>query len=112
MAEFTLGERLAGSYQVCGLVGRGGMSLVYEADDLALRRRVAVKVNTDDADDAGDLRREAQALAAVRHPGLPVVHALGEHRGIPFMVMERLYGVSLAEDLARVVTERMGQLGS
>ncbi len=101
MPEFSIGERLAGTYQVCGLIGRGGMSLVYEAEDLALRRRVAIKFNTDD-EDGTDLRREAQALAAVRHPGLPIVHGLGTHAGVPFLVMERLYGVSLEEDLRRV----------
>src|SRR5688500_14698520 len=59
MKEFSIGERLAGTYQVCGLIGRGGMSLVFEAEDLALRRRVAIKFNIDD-DDGVDLRREAQ----------------------------------------------------
>jgi serine/threonine-protein kinase len=101
MPELSIGERLAGAYQLCGLIGRGGMSLVYEAEDLALRRRVAIKLNTDD-EDGTDLRREAQALAAVRHPGLPIVHGLGMHGGVPFLVMERLYGVSLEEDLRRV----------
>ncbi|HZJ71034.1 MAG TPA: serine/threonine-protein kinase, partial [Planctomycetota bacterium] len=96
----TPGERIAGSYQVCSLIGQGGMSQVFEAEDLGLRRRVAIKVNIADPDGL-ELQREGQALSAVRHPGLPVVHGLGQHKGFPYLVMERLYGVSLEEDLRR-----------
>src|SRR5262249_45339179 len=46
------------------------------------------------------LRREAHATAALQHLGLPTVYALGSHRAIPYLVMERLYGQSLEQHLA------------
>ncbi len=95
------GEHI-GDLVVGALIGQGGMSYVYEAEDVRLRRRVAVKVSTDPLEGSAEVVREAQALAAVRHPGLPIVHALGTHRGITYMVMERLYGVSLEADLDRL----------
>ncbi len=97
----TPGEHI-GDLVVGGLIGRGGMSCVYEAEDVRLRRRVAVKVSTDPLEGSAEVVSEAQALAAVRHPGLPIVHALGSHHGITYMVMERIYGVSLEEDLDRL----------
>jgi CheY-like chemotaxis protein len=97
-----LGARIGGCYQVCSLIGEGGFSQVYEAEDVSLRRRVAIKVNTCRETGGDELRREAQALAAVRHAGLPVVHAIGVHDDQPFLVKERLYGVSLEDDLDRL----------
>lgn len=94
---FAVGDVVGGHYRIRGLLGRGGMSYVHEADDLTLRRRVAIKV--DDRRDPRPLLQEAQALAAVRHPGLPAVYELGAFRGWPFLVLERLYGVTAAQRL-------------
>jgi serine/threonine-protein kinase len=99
---FTPGEVVSDLYVIRAAVGRG-RGEVYEADDLALDRQVAIKTmaavgaNVDGA----LLRREAQALAALHHPSLLTVHGLGVHRGIPYLVMERLFGLSLAELVAR-----------
>ena len=98
---FDIGEQIGDSYKILSVLGRGGMGIVYEAEDLLCRRRVAIKAN---AWSGGEelLRWEAQAAAAVRHPGLPTVYALSTHKRVPYLVMERLYGVNLEEHLHKV----------
>ncbi len=99
LPPFRVGDRISGYYQLRSVLGRGGMSLVFEADDTMLSRRVAIKVVDDPQLGAEMLVNEAKALAAVRHPGLPIVYGLGVHRGWTYLVMERLYGVTLEEHL-------------
>lgn len=68
-------------YRLVGEIGRGGMALVYEADDLELERRVAVKVLAPELlspADAERLRREARIIAGLEHPGIVPVHDFGE----------------------------------
>jgi serine/threonine-protein kinase len=99
MTNFQVGECLAGNFELCGILGKGGMSTVYEAEDLQLRRRVAIKVMHGVAGAGALLRNEAQALAAVQHPGVPQVFGLGVQGRVPFLVLERLYGVTVEEHL-------------
>jgi len=68
------------------------MGQVFEARDHDLDRRVAIKAAWPGLP---SLRKEARALAAFRHPSLVTVHTLGEHHDVEFLVMERIYGVSL-----------------
>jgi serine/threonine-protein kinase len=93
------GEILGGTYQVGELLGRGGMAEVYEASDLVLGRKVAIKAARPQIDPA-TLRREARILAAIRQ-SVPAIYGLGEQRGVPFLVMERILGIDLATFLAR-----------
>jgi len=93
---FHSGELVDGKYEVRCVLGAGGMGQVFEARDVGLNRIVAIKVAWGHIG-ADPLRREAQVLAAFRHPGLPTVHALGSHDGHEFLVMERLNGQTLAE---------------
>jgi serine/threonine-protein kinase len=93
---FEMGEVVGRIYEIRRLLGQGGMGQVFEAHDHALERRVAIKANWPDLD-APPLRDEARALAAFRHPSLVTVHGIGVHRGIDYIVMERVYGVSLQE---------------
>lgn len=95
---FAPGELVAGTFEVRCMLGEGGMAQVWEARDHVLDRRVALKASQPDPR-FPPLRNEARALAAFRHPSLVTVHALGEHRGIDFIVMERIYGVSLADHI-------------
>jgi serine/threonine-protein kinase len=95
---FQPGELIEGKYEIRGVLGAGGMGQVYEARDRGLNRLVALKAAWPTIGPE-PLRREAQVLAAFRHPGLPVVHALGSHEGVEFMVMERLSGTTLAAHL-------------
>jgi serine/threonine-protein kinase len=93
---FATGELLDGVYEIVKLLGRGGMGQVFEAHDHLLNRRVAIKAAWPNPL-TPPLRNEARALAAFQHPSLVSVHTLGEHRGIDYLVMERVYGVSLTQ---------------
>jgi serine/threonine-protein kinase len=93
---FATGELLDGIYEIIKLLGRGGMGQVFEAHDHLLNRRVAIKAAWPNPL-TPPLRNEARALAAFQHPSLVSVHTLGEHRGIDYLVMERVYGVSLTQ---------------
>jgi serine/threonine-protein kinase len=93
---FATGELLDGVYEIMQLLGRGGMGQVFEAHDHLLNRRVAIKAAWPNPL-SPPLRNEARALAAFQHPSLVSVHTLGEHRGIDYLVMERVYGVSLTQ---------------
>ena len=92
------GDVLGDSLEIRSLLGAGGMGKVYEAFDLSLLRTVAVKV-AGDHPDAPPVREEARALAAISSPSVVTVHAVGLHNGIDYLVMERVYGVSLEERL-------------
>jgi len=93
---FATGELLDGVYEIMQLLGRGGMGQVFEAHDHLLNRRVAIKAAWPNPL-TPPLRNEARALAAFQHPSLVSVHTLGAHRGIDYLVMERVYGVSLTQ---------------
>jgi eukaryotic-like serine/threonine-protein kinase len=93
-ASFAVGELVAGCYEVQRILGAGGMGVVYEAHDRLLNRRVALKVARV-AD--GSLRREAQALAALRHPSMVSIYAMGTHDGVEFLAMELVRGRTLYE---------------
>lgn len=92
------GRVLAGRYRLRGSIGAGASGRVYEADDVHLGRRVAVKVlHQGLSEDRGFLQRfraEARVAAALHHPNILVVHDWGED-DMPFMVMELLRGGSL-----------------
>lgn len=88
-------------YEIRGLLGAGAMGEVYDAHDRALNRRVALKVERPEI--APDyLVREGRALAAIRHPGVVTVHTIGRHGSTAFLVLERVYGLSLD----RMIDER------
>src|SRR5207237_10291028 len=81
-------------------LGRGGMGVVYEAEQLSLGRRVALKVLPFAAAlDARQLQRfknEAQAAAQLHHPNIVPVYAVGCERGVHFYAMQLIEGQSLA----------------
>jgi eukaryotic-like serine/threonine-protein kinase len=96
---------LGDKYLLLGLLGEGGMGTVWRAHSVVLDVDVAIKVLRGDRIDrlASDrLLREAQATAALGHPAIVRVFEFGETpAGEPFLVMERLEGLSLAEWLAQ-----------
>ncbi len=95
---FHPGEVVAGC-EIRKLIGQGGMGQVFEAFDPALLRSVAIKAAWPDRGREA-IRREGRALAAIAHRSVPAVHALGELRGIDYLVMERIPGRTLEEYLA------------
>jgi serine/threonine-protein kinase len=98
---FEVGELVGGNYEVRALLGAGGMGEVYEVHDRLLNRRVAIKV-VHPGIAADYLLREGRALAAIHHPGIVTVHTMSSHRDVPFLVMERVRGLSLD----RLIDER------
>jgi len=96
---------LAGRYEVRGRLGLGGMAEVRDGWDTRLNRPVAIKLLHPVFNAQPDIRNrfdaEARAAAALNHPNIVAVHDCGEHDGIPFIVMERLPGSSLADLIAR-----------
>ena len=97
---FKVGDVIADIYEVRSLLGQGGMAQVYEVQDRQLSRRVALKAALPDPH-LPSLITEARALAAFSHPSLVTVHSVGHFRGIEYIVMERIYGMSLAEHIRK-----------
>jgi serine/threonine-protein kinase len=89
---------IAGRYVLEDLLGRGGMSEVYGAQDRELGRRVALKLLAPDADTAR-FEREARAVASLAHPNVVQLYDYGEDAGRPYMVLEYVAGGTLEERL-------------
>jgi serine/threonine-protein kinase len=98
-----VGETVGDRYRVLEVRGEGGMATVYRAEDLLLKRRVALKrLREPYAHDAAFLarfRQEAQSAARLRHPNIIAVHDFIESEGSPVLVMEEAEGPNLAEAL-------------
>ena len=93
--------RTLGHYRVLTLLGRGGMGEVYAAEDLKLKRRVALKTLPAEMASNKERRRrferEAQAVAALNHPGIVTIYSVEHEEGVAFLTMELVQGRTLAE---------------
>ena len=91
--------RQLGDYRILREVGRGGMGVVYEAQQLSLGRRVALKVLPKqmllDAQAKRRFEREARSAAKLHHTNIVPVFGVGEHDGLPYYVMQFIQGLGL-----------------
>jgi serine/threonine protein kinase len=96
----TPGSRL-GPYEIVAAIGAGGMGEVYKARDPRLNRLVALKrlpaTAANDTERRERFEREAQAVAALNHPGIVTIHSVEEADGQFFLTMELVDGRSLAD---------------
>lgn len=96
-----VGEVVEGKWRLEGKLGAGGMGAVFLARDLALDRKVAIKVLAaqlcSDAEFVTRFEREARTTAKLEHANIVPVHAVGRYRGRPFIVMKALEGMTLSK---------------
>ena len=96
---------MLGPYRIAGVLGEGGMGVVYRAKDTRLGRDVAIKILPPEfACDPGRLarfRREARALATLNHPNIGAIYGLEQFNGVDCLVLELVEGETLAERIKR-----------
>jgi tetratricopeptide (TPR) repeat protein len=97
------GGRQVAGYEIQGILGRGGMGVVYKARQVGLNRTVALKMilagSHAGPDELKRFRTEAEAVARLQHPGIVQIFEVGEHNGLPFFSLEYLDGGSLDKRL-------------
>ncbi len=95
----AVGSKRLGDFQIGTEIGRGGMGVVYEAQQISLQRKVALKVLPFaamwDHKQLARFQNEAQAAAQLHHPNIVPVFAVGEERGVHFYAMQFIAGRSL-----------------
>src|SRR5689334_20829632 len=96
------GDRL-GPYEILSLVGFGGMGEVYKARDTRLGRLVAIKTIAaavaEDPVARARFEREARAISTLDHPNICALYDIGSERGVHYLVIQYLEGLSLAARL-------------
>src|SRR6516165_218387 len=97
---------LLGDFRIIREVGRGGMGVVHEAEQISLARRVALKVlpfaETMDPRQLQRFQNEARAVAQLHHTNIVPVHYVGCERGVHFYAMQYIDGHSLATAIAEL----------
>ncbi len=94
---------IAGKYRIIEEIGHGGMGVVYKAEDLKLKRCVALKFLPPHLMDSPELKErflvEAQAAAALNHPNICVIHEVGQSGEHPYIAMEYVEGETLRDKI-------------
>ena len=90
-----------GDFRILRQIGRGGMGIVYEAEQISMNRRVALKVlplaGLVDELKIRRFQNEVRAVAALNHPNIVPVYMVGEERGVHYYAMQLIRGRSLSE---------------
>ncbi|MDB4939172.1 MAG: serine/threonine protein kinase [Labilithrix sp.] len=111
--EALIGKTIAGKYILRGLLGHGGMGAVYEAENVGIGKRAAIKfVDPEFATDekvVARFAREARAMSAIESAHIVTVFDAGSEDGRPYLVMELLRGEDLGERLRRLGRIPLGE---
>ncbi len=109
MARNLIGQQIE-HYQIEGVIGEGGMGTVYRAMDVNLARPVAVKVMHQpyalEPEFKQRFQQEAQAAARLEHPSIVSVYHFGRERGLLYLVMELVPGLSLGTYMRQLAARR------
>ena len=112
VVEYEDGEAI-GRFRIEGVLGRGGMAVVYRARELGLERLVALKVISPhlaaDASFRARFVREAQLAASLEHPNIVPVYAADEYQGKLFIAMRLIDGTDLSTRLSEVGRLNVGE---
>ncbi|MCI0603278.1 ABC transporter substrate-binding protein, partial [bacterium] len=93
-----LGKFLSGRYEILQEIGRGGMGVVYLAQDTVLQRKVAIKLISPgriNEEQVQRFQREARIIAGMDHPSVVGIHDIGEHEGMMYLIMPYVQGTNL-----------------
>jgi dienelactone hydrolase/predicted Ser/Thr protein kinase len=101
------GALIAGKYKIIDEIGRGGMGVVFKAEDVRLQRTVALKFLPTNLSESAELRErfliEARAAAALNHPNICIIHEVGESKDRPYIAMEYVEGETLRDRIKKKV---------
>ncbi len=110
--ETVLSGKPLGDFRILRQIGRGGMGVVYEAEQMSLGRRVALKVlpfaATLDPRQLQRFKNEAHAAAHLHHQHIVPVYAVGEERGVSYYAMQFIDGQTLADVIEELRCQRTG----